>query len=70
MRYAILFEVNILHDYYLNVGRILHEALSEDQQSTIRRQYSVDAFLEVTPTLETERTLAGHGMIFKSLNGV
>jgi hypothetical protein len=64
-RYGILFEVELLHDYYLNVGTRVFDALDDDMAGTAMRGYSVADFLSVSPTPDTQRRLAGHQMIFK-----
>ncbi len=65
-QYGILFEVEVLHDYSLNLGDIVHETLNPEQQVQVRDQYSTASFLSITPTSKTERTLAGQQMLFKS----
>lgn len=66
IRYASLFSVDVLHDYFLNHGHVVHEALSDETRLRINELYSVDAFLSINPTAQTQRVLAGHQMIFKS----
>lgn len=64
-QYAVLLEVEVLHDYYLNRGEIVHEAVNADLQARVMEQYSVARFLTITPTAQTQHLLAGHQMIFK-----
>ncbi|NEQ45481.1 MAG: hypothetical protein F6K00_18840 [Leptolyngbya sp. SIOISBB] len=63
--YAVLFEVDVWHDYGLNRGGILHEALSLEQQAQVMAQYASDRFLKITPTATTARTLAGQQLLFR-----
>jgi hypothetical protein len=65
-RYAILFEVDVLHDYFLNRGSLVHEALAVDQREAVSRRYTANTFLKVFPSGPTEQTLAGHKMLFKT----
>jgi hypothetical protein len=64
--YAILFEVEVLHDYFLNRGSLVHETLEGEQMEAVRRRYATSPFLEIFPTVPTEKQLAGHKMLFKS----
>ncbi|ETX04317.1 hypothetical protein [Candidatus Entotheonella palauensis] len=66
IRYAILFEVRVLHDYFLNRGSRVHESLDEAQREALMRSYTSETFLEVAPARYTEKLLAGHNMIFKT----
>jgi len=65
MRFAILFGVEIVHDYFLNSGDVVHEALTEAQRVAAHEQYSVAAYLEVAPAPRTLSVLAGHRLMFK-----
>ncbi len=66
MRYGLLFEVAILHDYFLNKGDVVYEALQDDQRPAVMRFYNVGDFIDVFPTERTRKLLAGHKMIFKN----
>lgn len=65
-QYAVLFQVAVLHDYFLNRGGIVHEVLNPRQQAQIMEKYATTSFLTIAPTAKTVRTLAGHQMIFKT----
>jgi hypothetical protein len=65
-QYAVLFQVEIGHDFSLNQGEIVHEALSLKQQQQVMAQYNLDSWLSITPTTTTVRTLAGQQMLFKA----
>jgi hypothetical protein len=64
-QYAVLFEVEILHDYHLNRSEVVYEALRYEQQFQVMSQYSTERFLSITPTAQTDRTLAGYQLLFK-----
>lgn len=65
-RYGVLFEVEVLHDYFLSLGTRVREALDEAQRLGSSRAYGVQSFLDVFPTPRSERTLSGHQLIFKT----
>jgi hypothetical protein len=69
MRYGVLFEVEILHDHFLSLGSRVHEALDDEPAAALRRDYSLPGFLDVRPTFETRRRLAGHRLLFKQTGG-
>ncbi len=69
IRYGVLFEVEIRHDYFLSLGSRVHEALDDAPRSAARRGYSVPGFLRVFPTAPTEQVLAGHRAVFKTTAG-
>ena len=65
-RYAVLFEVDVWHDYGLNRGGTIYEALSLSQQAQVMGQYASDRFLKIQPTAATMQTLAGQQLLFRS----
>lgn len=65
MRFGVLFEVTLLHDYWMNIGPVVHEALSDERRLAVERRYSARELLDVAPTTATRAALAGHGMLFK-----
>jgi hypothetical protein len=68
MRFGVLFEVAVLHDYWLNLSAVVHEALPLERRRVLERQHSSSRYLELVPTATTRRMLAGHGMLFKTLS--
>lgn len=68
MRFGVLFEVAVLHDYWLNVNAVVYEALSPERQRVVGRQHDPGSYIEVVPTAATRAVLAGHGMLFKKLS--
>lgn len=65
MRYAKLFEVRILHDYHLNHGDILYEVLADALKAGTDNKYNVNDILQVMPTPETVKKMAGYHMLYK-----
>lgn len=64
--YTTLFKVDILHDYFLNRGNVVHEALSNETKDKVLENFTIGAFMEVVPTGRTQSLLAGHQMMFKT----
>lgn len=56
-KYKKLFEVQILHHYFLNTGTTHFEDLSSDKKLAKLNQYNVDDFLEIVPTTNTIQSL-------------
>ncbi len=65
-RYGRLLEVEVVHDYFVNLGSVVREALDDQQRADMNRRYAMKRFLEVLPTQRTARALAGHRMLFKT----
>jgi hypothetical protein len=66
IRYRPLFDVDIVHDYFLSRGDVVREAQADADRAAIANLYSVDDFLEVFPDEATEAALAGHRMLFRT----
>lgn len=64
-RYAKLFEVRILHDYHLNLGQILYEALDEELRTGIDNKYAIQDILQIKPAAETVKKMAGYHMLYR-----
>lgn len=65
-RYSTLFQVEILHDYFLNRNSIVHEALGDADRNILASRYSLAGFLEIAPDEPTAARLAGHKMLFRT----
>jgi|GEM_PF-972377 len=63
--YNILFEVKILHHYFLNKGRENYEGMTDDAKADMMLKYDVREFLDITPTPECRKNLDRHHCIFK-----
>lgn len=68
MRFGVLFEVVIQHDYWVNMDAVVHDALPPPRQAAIRNRHGVARYLQVAPTPATRSILAGHGMICKAVH--
>ncbi len=67
MRFGVLFEVAVRHDYWLNLDAVVHEALPRQRQRVIERQHQPDGYLQILPTTAAREVLAGHGLLFKKI---
>jgi hypothetical protein len=64
--HARLFEVRLLHHYWLDEGAVLFDHLPAEKQKTVSLAYNIGAFLSVTPTATTLRALKQCGAIWRS----
>jgi len=63
--YGLLFQVTLLHNYFLNNGEETFAIMTDDKKEKMLQQFSADAFITVTPTLETNIVLKNYKMVFK-----
>ncbi|TDO68917.1 hypothetical protein EV143_11627 [Flavobacterium chryseum] len=63
--YGLLFEVTLLHNYFLNNGEKTFASMSSADKEKMLQKFSIDAFATITPTLETNTVLKNYKMIFK-----
>lgn len=63
--YSVLFEVKVLHHYFLNKGMVNFEKMSEEDKAEVMLKYDVREFLDITPTSECRKNLDRHHCIFK-----
>ena len=63
--YSILFEVNVLHHYFLNRGVKNFALMTADEQAEVMLQYDIRDVLEIVPTAECRKNLDRHQCIFK-----
>lgn len=63
--YGLLFQVTILHNYFLNNGEETFASMTDDKKEKMLQQFSADAFITVTPTLDTNIVLKNYKMVFK-----
>lgn len=64
--YATLFNVDILHDYFLNRGSVVHEALNAETKDSVLENFTIGSFMDIVPTERTQARLSGHQMMFKT----
>jgi hypothetical protein len=63
--YKELFEVKILHYYFLNRGETLYNMMSDEEQAKVMLYYDVGEFFDIVPTKECKRLLDSYQCIFK-----
>lgn len=66
--YKPLFQVNILHEYYLNKGLAEYASMSETDKSKQLVNYNFSNFFSVLPSSKSVQKLKGHNMVFKTSN--
>ncbi|MFW5663401.1 MAG: hypothetical protein ACOCYD_00025 [bacterium] len=64
--FAKLFEVKILHHFFLNKGQANFAQLPEEEQEEILQKYDTRHIFQITPTPETLKALNGHKYIFRT----
>lgn len=66
IRYKRLFEVRVLHHYWLDEGQTLFDSLPEENISKRLQTYDKATFLSVAPTATTEKLLQEFQGVFKN----
>lgn len=64
-KYRLLFEVRLLHHYWLDEGAKVFDTLPKEKRETRLQQYDRSTFLHVEPTGTTKVLLKGLGGIYK-----
>ena len=65
LTYGLLFEVTLLHNYFLNSGEDTYVGMSPANKEKIMQKFDSDSFAAITPTLETNTRLRNYKMAFK-----
>lgn len=63
--YKNLFEVNILHHFFLNKGEQEWDKMSQDDKDKMLSNYDIREIFDITPTPESTKSLSAHNCIFK-----
>ncbi|TVQ07110.1 MAG: hypothetical protein EA361_18800 [Bacteroidetes bacterium] len=66
IEYAKLFEVKILHHFFLNKGLDNFAQLPAEEREEILRKYDTRQIFQISPTSETLKALNGHKYIFRT----
>lgn len=66
IRYKTLFRVFIYHNYHLNDGADEFNTMNDEEKNIQLKDYDHHSFLEIIPTRDTSRFLAGHNLVFRS----
>ncbi len=65
IQYKQLFQVNILHRYFLDKGTDKFEVMQPAHRAKLLERYSLHELLNIVSTEETKRVLKGYHLIFK-----
>lgn len=63
--YGLLFEVTLLHNYFLNNAEETYESMSPTDKEKMIQKYTIDSFISITPTTETASIIRNHKLLFK-----
>ena len=63
--YDILFEVRIMHHFFLNKGDDAFDAMSDIEKANMMLKYDAREIFEIVPTEECSKILSAHKCIFK-----
>lgn len=66
--YKPLFDVKILHLYYLNKGDVEFFSMKEKEKEKQLAGYDISSFFRIVPTTVTRNKLEGHKLVFKRHN--
>jgi len=65
VKYKPLFQVDILHNFFLNKGLEEFDSMSANDKVRQMDRYEVTRFLKVIPTFETAQIIHGHNLVLK-----
>lgn len=65
LKYGLLFEVTLLHNYFLNNGEETYAAMSAADKEKMGRKFDFGSFATIFPTVETNVRLRNYKMMFK-----
>ena len=65
LTYGLLFEVTLLHNYFLNSGEDTYAGMSDGNKEKMLQKFNSDSFVTITPTVETDTRLRNYKMAFK-----
>lgn len=68
--YKTLFQISILHGYFLNSGNTEFDDLTDDKQKLLLKSYSIEDFLEIIPTQETKKQLKNNHIIYNNKGSI
>lgn len=65
VKYIPLFNVNILHLFFLNKGISEYSAMNDENRSRQSELYNITSFLNIVTDQKTHQLLNGHKLVFK-----
>lgn len=63
--YKSLFEVNIMHHFFLNKGEQEWDKMSQEDKDRMESKSDIREIFDITPTQESTKALSSHNCIFK-----
>lgn len=63
--YNKLFEVKILHHFFLNKGELVFDSMTDEERALMTLNYDVRDFFDIYPTPECQKVLNSHNCVFK-----
>ncbi len=66
LTYRTLFELNVLHEYYLNSGPDPFRGMDPVQQQLMLKNYAFNGFLRVVPTAQTVKKLNNQKLLLRA----
>lgn len=64
--YNILFEVKIIHHYFLNKGGVVFDKMTEEERADIMLKYDAREYFDIIPSEECRKVLNAHQCIFRA----
>jgi hypothetical protein len=68
--YKNLFDIAILHSYFLNSGNNEYNSMSDDKKKQMLKNYDFENFIEIIPTRETFLQLKNNHLIFQNKKNI
>lgn len=66
--YQTLFEVRIIHHYFLNLADKVYERMTQEEKAEVSLKYDCHDFFDIRPTEATQRFLSAHGCLFRQVS--
>ncbi|RZS92517.1 hypothetical protein [Aquimarina brevivitae] len=66
--YKTLFNVHVLHSYFLNNGEEMFSSMPGDEQKKLLATYNYQEFLNILPTPACKESLRNHGLVYRQQN--
>ena len=63
--YSLLFEVTLLHNYFLNSGEDTYASMSDSDKEKMLQKFNSDFFTAIKPTVKTNTRLRNYKMVYK-----
>lgn len=64
--YKILFEVSLLHSYFLNNGIEEYNSMTSEKKTKMLKNYDFKNFMEILPSLETAKIIKNNHLVYNA----